>query len=157
VNADVVRKVIAEGVPGTAQPALAQHAGGTLTEAQIDILARGLFSRWAQPDRFRGLALPSYHSDEAGDPERGAAAYQDYCANCHGPEGSGGPNGGSVVDPSYLALTAVIAGRIDLGMPDYRHLVAGRPMTGREITDVVAWLARHRVRLLVSDPGGGER
>ena len=52
------------------------------------------------------------------------------CASCHGPEGRGGPKGGSIVDPSYLALvsdqglrTTVMAGRPDLGMPDWRGYV----------------------------------
>jgi cytochrome c oxidase cbb3-type subunit 3/ubiquinol-cytochrome c reductase cytochrome c subunit len=30
-------------------------------------------------------------------------------------------------------------------MPDWRNDVPGRPMTDREITDVVAWLAAQRV------------
>ena len=66
-------------------------------------------------------------------------------------EGKGGEKGASVVDPSYLALvsdqglrTAVIAGRADLGMPDWRGYVPGHPMNDEEIADVVAWLASHR-------------
>jgi hypothetical protein len=56
-----------------------------------------------------------------------------------------------VIDPSYLALTsdqalrtAVIAGRSDLGMPDWRGNIAGRAMTAQDISDVVVWLASHR-------------
>jgi mono/diheme cytochrome c family protein len=82
--------------------------------------------------------------------KRGATVYQTYCAKCHGPEGKGGETGGSVVDASYLALvsdqglrTAVIAGRVDLGMPDWRGYVPGKPMTDQEISDVVAWMASH--------------
>ena len=40
--------------------------------------------------------------------------------------------------------TTVIAGRVDLGMPDWRGLVPGRPMSSQEIADVVAWLISHR-------------
>ena len=50
--------------------------------------------------------------------------------------GGAAPKGGSVVDASYLALvsdqylrTTVIAGRTDLGMPDWREYVKGQPMT----------------------------
>jgi len=38
----------------------------------------------------------------------------------------------------------VIAGRPDLGMPDWRGYVAGQPLTREQITDVVAWLAGQR-------------
>jgi hypothetical protein len=40
--------------------------------------------------------------------------------------------------------SAVIFGRIDLGMPDWRSYAAGRPMSDQEIADVVAWLASKR-------------
>jgi hypothetical protein len=56
-----------------------------------------------------------------------------------------------VLDPAYLALvsdqalrTAVIVGRSDLGMPDWRANISGQPMSPQEISDVVAWLASHR-------------
>ena len=56
-----------------------------------------------------------------------------------------------MIDPAYLALvsdqalrTAVIVGRSDLGMPDWRANISGRAMTAQEISDVVAWLASHR-------------
>jgi hypothetical protein len=55
------------------------------------------------------------------------------------------------VDGSYLALvsdrymrTTVIAGRPELGAPDWRENVRGRPMSEQEVTDVVAWLASRR-------------
>jgi hypothetical protein len=56
-----------------------------------------------------------------------------------------------VVDAAYLALvsdqalrTAVIAGRTDLGMPDWREDIPGQPLTPQQISDVVAWLAARR-------------
>jgi len=55
------------------------------------------------------------------------------------------------VDGSYLALvsdqslrTTVIAGRPDIGQPDWRGAVPGRALTGEEVTDVVAWLGSLR-------------
>jgi hypothetical protein len=33
-----------------------------------------------------------------------------------------------------------------LGAPDWRGNIPGKPMTDREITDVVAWLASRRVQ-----------
>ena len=40
--------------------------------------------------------------------------------------------------------TTVIAGRPDIGQPDWRGDVPGRALTGEEVTDVVAWLASLR-------------
>lgn len=145
-----LRRVIVRGVPGTSQPAFAQSAGGELTDAQVDALVQGLIATWGRPDAARDAALPPYDS-EPGDAERGKAVYAAACAGCHGPEGRGGPKGGAIVDPSYLALVSdqglratVIAGRPDLGMPDWRGYVLGKPLTRQQIADVVAWLADQR-------------
>ena len=150
VPAERLRHVIAEGVPGTAQPAFAISAGGTLTDEEIDALVRGLMATWARPDATQGGSLPPY-DEKLGDPERGRTAYAAACAGCHGADGGGGAKARSVVDPSYLALvsdqhlrTTVIAGRADLGMPDWRGHIAGRALSPEEISDVVAWLVTKR-------------
>jgi cytochrome c oxidase cbb3-type subunit 3/ubiquinol-cytochrome c reductase cytochrome c subunit len=145
-----LRDVIARGIPGTAQPAFAAAAGGALTDPQIDALVRGLGETWGRPDAVRDVELPPYAAS-AGDPERGKAVYASACAGCHGKDGTGGPKGGAVADPSYLALvsdqhlrTTVIAGRTDLGMPDWRGYVPDRPLGAQQIADVVAWLVSAR-------------
>lgn len=145
-----LRHVIARGVAGTSQPAFAQSAGGELTDTQVDALVQGLIATWDRPDAARDAALPPYDS-APGDAGRGKAVYAAACAGCHGPEGHGGPKGGPVVDPSYLALVSdqglratVIAGRPDLGMPDWRGYVPGQPLTRQQISDVVAWLVAQR-------------
>jgi mono/diheme cytochrome c family protein len=145
-----LRQVIAGGVPGTSQPAFAQSAGGDLTDAQVDALVEGLVHAWGRPGAPRDTALPPYDA-APGDIERGKAVFATACAACHGAEGGGGPKGGSVVDPSYLALvsdqglrTTVIAGRPDLGMPDWRGSVPGQPLAPQQVSDVVAWLAAQR-------------
>jgi hypothetical protein len=38
----------------------------------------------------------------------------------------------------------VIIGRPELGAPDWRGDVPGKPMSGQEISDVVAWLVKQR-------------
>ena len=158
VSAATLRAMIAQGVPGTSAPALAQQVGGPLTDKQIDILVEGMRSRWGKAENFNNVAFPPYSLQDAGakgsasgDSQRGAAAYQTYCAQCHGKDGNGGPKGGSVINPAYLALvsdqalrTAVIVGRSDLGMPDWRANISGQPMSSQEISDVVAWLVSHR-------------
>jgi cytochrome c553 len=74
-----------------------------------------------------------------------------FCASCHGPEGQGTAQVGSIVNPNYLSLmtdqglrTIVIIGRPDFNAPDFRNNVPGHPMTDQDITDVVAWLSSQR-------------
>lgn len=150
VPAERLRLVIAEGVPGSAQPAFARSAGGGLTEEQIDALVQGLVRAWARPEETKSLQVPPYAA-ALGDPDRGKAVYAAACAGCHGADGRGGPKAGSVVDPSYLALvsdqylrTTVIAGRADVGMPDWRGYIPGRPLAPAEISAVVGWLVAQR-------------
>jgi cytochrome c oxidase cbb3-type subunit 3/ubiquinol-cytochrome c reductase cytochrome c subunit len=73
------------------------------------------------------------------------------CASCHGPGGAGGPKAGSLVDGSFLGLvsdqglrTTVIAGRPDIDHPDWRGDATGAPLTGAQVSDVVAWVASKR-------------
>jgi len=49
--------------------------------------------------------------------------------------------------------TTVIAGRADLGMPDWRGYLPGRALGSEEISDAVAWLAAQR-RPVPGRPGG---
>ena len=146
----VVRRAAANGVRGTAMPAFAQSAGGMLTDKQIDALVRGIRS-WAQSGLLPGANPPPYAAQTPGDPQRGAEVYQTFCSSCHGPDGTGGKRASSIVDGSYLALvsdqhlrTTVIAGRPELGAPDWRENVPGRPMSDQEVTDVVAWVVSRR-------------
>jgi len=147
---EVIRRVTARGTPGTLMPAFAKSSGGTLTDEQIEILVREMRGRWARPNEALG-ATPPYSATEPGNPNRGVAAYSVFCAGCHGPEGKGTAKGSSVVDNSFLALvsdqnlrTTVIAGRPDLGQPDWRNDVPDRVMSPQEVSDVVAWLVARR-------------
>ena len=147
-----IRNTTSNGVRGTPMPAFAQSAGGMLTDKQIDALVSGIRS-WASSD-LRGANAPPYIAKTAGNAQRGAAVYQTFCSGCHGPNGTGGNKASSIVDGSYLALvsdqylrTEVIAGRPELGAPDWRGNVPGKPMSDQEVTDVVAWLAARRVAI----------
>jgi cytochrome c oxidase cbb3-type subunit III len=152
VDEPSMRKVIANGVPGSSMPAFAQSAGGMLTDKQIDVITSGIRSRWSRPGILEGANPPSYAAKFPGDAERGEASYRTYCSSCHGPQGQGGPKASSITNDSFLALvsdqelrTITIVGRPELGAPDWRGNVPGKPMSDQEITDVVAWLASHRV------------
>jgi mono/diheme cytochrome c family protein len=156
-NMFAVRRVISNGVPGTAMPAFALSQGGSLTEAQVGTLVMEMRTNWDNPSEFDDYKLPPYDG-QPGDAARGAQVYAKRCASCHGDDGKGGSTPGSIVDASYLALVSdgalratVVVGRKDLGMPDWRgeSKERGTAMTNDEIADVVAWLASHRV----ADPG----
>jgi cytochrome c oxidase cbb3-type subunit III len=153
VDESSMRKVIANGVQGTSMPAFAQKAGGMLTDRQIDVIMTGIFLQCAQKGILNGSDIPSYAARNPGSAANGEVVYGTYCASCHGPSGRGGSKGSAITNDSFLALvsdqglrTVVIAGRPELGAPDWRGDVAGKPMSDQEITDVVAWLASHRVQ-----------
>jgi cytochrome c oxidase cbb3-type subunit 3 len=144
----VIRNVATGGVPGTQMLPFAQSKGGVLTDKQIDVLVHGIRA-WARADVPLD-GLPPYTA-APGDPQRGAAVYATFCAPCHGLNGQGGKGGSAIATSAYLSLvsdqylrTIVIAGRPELGAPDWRGDVTGRPMTAEEISDVVAWLASQR-------------
>jgi len=146
-----IRKVISHGISGTAMPAFAQSAGGMLTDAQIDVLTKEIRSRWSRQGILDAASAPPYTPELTGDAQRGEAAFKTFCESCHGPAGRGG-KASAISDDSFLALvsdqslrTIVIAGRPELGAPDWRGNLPGRPMSDQEITDVVAWLASRRV------------
>jgi mono/diheme cytochrome c family protein len=151
-----MRDVIAKGVSGTAMPAFAQNGGGTLTDQQITILADQIDARWTRPQDYAGVTLPPY-SAELGDARAGEAVFKTYCSRCHGDNGTGGASRGSVIEPALLSLesnqsirTTVIAGRADLGSPNWKSDSPGHAMTPQEISDVVAWLAGHRTLAITS-------
>jgi mono/diheme cytochrome c family protein len=145
-----IRRTASNGVPGTPMPAFAQRAGGMLTDKQIDVIVTGIRS-WAKPEMLQGDVLPPYAAETPADPQHGAEVYLTFCSACHGPDGRGGSKAKSIVDGSYLALvsdqnlrTVTIVGLPELGAPDWRGDVPGRPMSPSEISDVVAWLAAQR-------------
>jgi mono/diheme cytochrome c family protein len=148
---DTLRRGTAQGVAGSLMPAFATSAGGTLTDEQIDILVREMRARWAKPAELAGANPPPYAAEEPGKAEKGKSVFATFCVGCHGPEGRGTAKGSSIVDESFLTLvtdqnlrTTIIAGRPDLGDPDWRHYLPDKVMSPQEVTDVVAWLAAQR-------------
>ncbi len=149
-----IRNVIANGVRGTAMPAFAESAGGLLTDKQIDVITAKMRARWSKPGILDGANPPQYAAKSAGDPQRGQGVFNTYCESCHGPDGHGGPKGSTITNDSFLALisdqglrTVVIAGRPELGQPDWRGDVRGKPLSDQEVTDLVAWLASRRAEV----------
>jgi cytochrome c oxidase cbb3-type subunit III len=145
VDDATLRKIIANGEPGTQMPAFAQSAGGFLTDAQIDALVHGMRSNWQKTGTLTGA--PAYASTASGDAAHGQQVYQTACARCHQQPSR------SILSPTYLALvsdqtlrTIIVAGRPDIGQPNWQGYVPGRALTDQEVSDVVAWLASQRTQ-----------
>lgn len=150
-----LHKVIANGMPGTLMPAFAESAGGTLTDSQIDVLVTGMRQQWRKPDAFSGATPPPYAQKQAGDAKRGEQTYKARCAICH----RDSPQ--EITGSTYLALvgdqalrTFTIAGRPDIGQPDWRHLSRdgkpATPLTSQEVDDIVTYLSTLRNPAAVS-------
>jgi mono/diheme cytochrome c family protein len=148
-----IRRITADGVPGTAMPSFGQKAGGFLTDTQIDIIVSGIRARWAKPNAVDTANLPAYAAIGTGDAARGQNVFVTFCSSCHGPDGRSG-RAGSIVDTSYLALvsnqhlrTVTITGMPALGAPDWRGDLPRRLLSDTDVTNVVAWLVAQRLPL----------
>lgn len=146
---DVLRSTIANGVAGHNMPAFSVAAGGSLQDSQIETLVDGILA-WADAKKLPATPIPPYAA-ALGDVVSGKAAYTASCASCHGPDGKGG-KAGSIVDKYYLSLVSdqylrsvIIAGRPELGCPDFSSRRPGSPMTPQAIADVLAWISFQRV------------
>jgi cytochrome c oxidase cbb3-type subunit III len=142
-----LRDVIAKGEKGSLMPAFVLESGGVLTDQQIDALVKGMRERWRKGDPFGGETPPAYRASHAGDAMKGKAVYAIACGRCHGMTREQPGKAGTILDGSFLALvneqtirTTVVAGRPDIGEPDWRGHIPGRAMTDDEVTDVTAWL-----------------
>jgi cytochrome c oxidase cbb3-type subunit 3 len=137
-------QIIADGVPGTAMPAFSEKSGGRLTEAQINVLVKGVYA-WMLPGE-ASPSLPAYTAP-LGDAEHGATVFSTYCARCHA-EDIKAKVWGSITGSSYLGLvsdqylrTIIISGRPEVGHPNWKEL---SPMSAQDVSDVVAWMAKQR-------------
>ncbi len=149
-----LRDIISKGQPGTLMPGFGKSSGGFLTDAQVDILVRGMRATWSKGYVLQGLNAPPYKGEHPGDSAHGREVYTAACAQCHGMPGGTPGKSGPILDGSFLALvsdqtirTTVIAGRPDLGMPDWRALVKGHSLSNQEVDDVVAWVISQRPQL----------
>lgn len=169
-----LRDVIANGEKGTLMPAFAVESGGTLTDAQINALLSGMRAQWRKGSAFGNDAPPPYKSTNAGDAQKGKSVYAVACARCHGATARQPGPAGSILDGTFLALideqtvrTTIVAGRPDIGEPDWRGHIPGRAMTADEVTDVSAWLMSQKPVLpgqpypstnpAAETPGDGQR
>jgi cytochrome c oxidase cbb3-type subunit 3 len=135
-----LKRWITSGVPGTEMPAFGEPAGGFLTPQQVDVLVAGMRARWNHKDQ-NAADMPPYSSSVVGNVEHGQDIFRVSCSSCH-QQGQQ-----KITDASYLALVSdqslrsiVIAGRPDLGHPDWKQVRHGQPLTDQDVSDVVAYL-----------------
>jgi cytochrome c oxidase cbb3-type subunit 3 len=140
VDDESLRHSITSGMPGTQMPAFGESAGGFLTPQQVAVLVVGMRSRWAPAGR-NVAEMPPYASNTVGAAEHGHAIFEVSCSSCHQKERQ------KITDINYLALvsdqslrTIIIAGRPDLGNPDWKQVRPGQPLTDQDVSDVVAYL-----------------
>lgn len=144
-----LRRWISDGMPGTEMSAFAQSSGGMLTDAQVNALVAGMRMQWLQPNVYGNATPPAYAQSQAGDPHRGQQSYQARCAGCHDSSGQ------QITSPNYLSLVGnqalrsiIVAGRPDIGQPDWQHDgpdgKATTPLSTQEVDDIVTYLASLR-------------
>jgi cytochrome c oxidase cbb3-type subunit 3 len=140
VDDESLRHWITSGIPGTEMPAFGESAGGFLTPQQVDTLVAGMRSRWSHSDQ-KPHDMPTYSSSTIGTAEQGHQIFHVKCSSCH-QQGQQ-----KITDTSYLALmsdqslrTIVIAGRPDIGQPDWKQVQPGQPLTDQDVNDIVAYL-----------------
>jgi mono/diheme cytochrome c family protein len=151
-----IQRITANGVPNTMMPPFAKSKGGMLTDQQVAAIANGIDKNWGVPFKLFDTD-PIYAASTPGNAANGQKAFATYCARCHGADGTGASASnsvvtGSLVDPAYLALISdqglrsiILAGQTEEGPHDWRSYSTSHPVSDQEITDVVAWLASHRI------------
>ena len=154
VDDATLREIISNGEKGTLMPGFSVKSGGLLTDAQIDALIKEMRARWRKPNPFDGATPPPWKAAHPGDASKGQQGYTAACASCHGENAQHPGKDGYILDGSFLALindqtvrTTIIAGRPDIGQPDWRNHIQGHPLTDDEITNVTAWLMAQRPAL----------
>jgi cytochrome c oxidase cbb3-type subunit III len=139
-----LKKWITGGMPGTQMPAFGESAGGFLTDKQVDALVAGMRANWRKNDP-ETVSAPPYAASSQGDAKNGEQFFNAVCSPCHQKSNE------RITSSTYLALvgdqalrTITIAGRPDLGQPNWQDVRAGHPLTNEDVTNVVAYLASLR-------------
>lgn len=161
VDDATLKRTITGGQAGSRMPGFARSAGAALTGEQIDAIVKGMRAAWRKPGAFGADTPPAYAAAEGerGDAARGRQLYGTFCSSCH----TRSPDQ-QVTSPTYLALvsdqalrTIIIAGRPDLGHPDWRNDQPGHPLSEQDVTDIVTYLGSLRSGATTTPPAQHER
>ena len=123
-----LRDVIANGEKGTLMPAFGMRGGGPLTDAQIDGIIAGHARAMEEGECLRrGDTPPPYKAAHPGDIGKGQAFTPPHVRAAMAPTRNSLASAGSILDGSFLASineqtmrTTILAGRPDIGEPDWR-------------------------------------
>lgn len=156
ISADDMEMVAAMGRKHTMMPAFSRKFQGELKEDQIHLLVEHIRQEWGkEPEKYKDAPPYELGDLKKADPKEGKKIYAVACACCHGANGEG-RDAGALNDPAFLALVSdqllrrtIITGRPDFGMPNYRSRgddrpASFKPLTSRQIDDVVAYVASWR-------------
>jgi mono/diheme cytochrome c family protein len=143
-----LRQVIANGIPNTKMPPFSTANGGMLTDEQIDKLVKGILA-WRQPVP-AGTTLPPYAA-APGNAASGETLYKAYTAAVAKAGGEKMLRDGFLANSTFVGLvsdqylrTLIIAGRPELGIPDFQKVIPEHPLSNEDISDIVAWLISQR-------------
>ena len=135
-----LKRWITSGMPGTQMPAFGESAGGFLTTQQVDLLVAGMRTRWGRTGH-TAAGMPPYLSSVVGNVDHGQELFRASCSSCHQHEQQ------KISGASYLELVSdqslrsiIIAGRPDLGHPDWTQVRPGQPLTDQDVSDVITYL-----------------
>jgi cbb3-type cytochrome c oxidase subunit III len=151
ISADDMEMVVSMGREHTMMPAFSRELQGELKEDQIKLLVKYIREEWGKdPEKYKDAPPYELGDLKKADPKEGKKIFAVACASCHGDNGEG-RDVGALNDPAFLALVSdqllrriIITGRPDFGMPDYRSRGDRKPLTSRQIDDVVAYVASWR-------------
>jgi cytochrome c oxidase cbb3-type subunit III len=145
VDDAALRTWIGRGMPQTQMPAFAASAGGPLTDQQVEVLVRGMRRYWAPHSPVQSSGMPSYAQPANGDVNHGKQVFNSSCLSCHKESRQ------EITSPDYLALmsdqalrTIIVAGRSDIGQPDWRHASPTGALSDQDVSDVVKFLGSLR-------------
>lgn len=134
---EFLKLAIDRGRPGTPMSAFGKAYSGPLAQDDIDRIVAYL--RSFDP----GPLLDVHELRLDGDPERGAATYQEHCAECHGTSGEG-KTALSLANPTFLATASngFIRYAIEHGRPGTPMPAFGKKLTAEQLDDVTLAIRR---------------
>lgn len=146
-----VRATIANGISGTVMPAWSQANSGPLSDADIDALTAYILT-WESggtrlivpPPTSAPRPLLTAIPEVEGDPNNGAALFDQNCAVCHGADGRGRVGAQLAKTWSSIRPDLGIKATIERGvegavMPAWSQANGG-PLTDTEINDLTAFI-----------------
>lgn len=146
-----VRATIENGISGTPMLAWSQENGGPLDSQEIDALVAYILTwetggpRFIAPTpTFAPRPLITRIPDVEGDPNRGAALFDQNCAVCHGPNGEGRVGAAlaknfSSIRPDLTVRNTIANGIEGSPMPAWSQANGG-PLAEQDVDDLTAFV-----------------